>query len=354
VPDKPAQEKTEPATPRKRQEARKEGKVAKSQELSSVIILLASIGAMYFVMPSSIERISEFARWLLANAPEHVVTQANFSLYFKHAMMTFVMAAGPIVLVLVVVGMVANLLQVGIVFSAKPLEPKFEKIDPIKGTAKLLSAQALFNLVKDIVKIAIIGLVGYYAIASEMKHGSLLPELNAPQMLGFIGAAMFRVAIKCSLVLIILAVIDYAFQRYQYEKQLRMTKQEIKDEMKNTEGNPQIKGRIRQLQREQSYSRMMTDVPKANVVVTNPTHIAVAMSYDVEKMDAPTVVAMGQRLIAERIKEIALQHDIPIVENKPLARSLFKACEVGMQIPASLFRAVAEVLAYVYKLKGQV
>ncbi len=353
MPDKSAQEKTEPATPRKRQEARKDGKVAKSQELSSVIILLFSIGAMYFVMPGSVERISDFAKWLIANASEHAVTHANFLLYFKQAMITFVMAVGPIVLVLSVVGIVANVLQVGILFSAKPLEPKYDKIDPIKGAAKLFSVQALFNLVKDIVKIALIFVVGYYAIVSEIKHSSMISALDAPHMLGFIGAAMFRVAIKCSLVLIVLAAIDYGFQKYQYEKDLRMTKQEVKDEMKNTEGNPQIKSRVRQLQREAAFSRMMADVPKADVVVTNPTHIAVALSYDVEKMDAPTVVAMGQRLIAERIKEIASEHDIPIVENKPLARTLFKACEVGMQIPASLFRAVAEVLAYVYKLKGQ-
>jgi flagellar biosynthetic protein FlhB len=354
VPEQPAQEKTERPTPRRRQEARKEGKVAKSQELSSVIILLFGIGSMYFVLPSTVAHIREFATWLIANAPEHIVTTANFTLYFKEAFFTFAAAVGPIILILVIIGLVANFLQVGLVFSAKPLEPKLEKLDPIKGFGKLFSGQALFGLFRDVLKLSLIGVVGYYAVTAELKDTGMLPDMSAPQILGFIGSAMFRVAIKCSLCLIILAVLDYAFQKWQYEKQLRMTKQEVKDEMKNTEGNPQIKSRIRQVQRESAHRRMMGSVPKADVVVTNPVHLAVALKYDADTMEAPTVLAKGQRLIAEKIKEIARENDIPIVENKPLARALFKACDIGMQIPASLFRSVAEVLAYVYKLKGRV
>jgi flagellar biosynthetic protein FlhB len=211
----------------------------------------------------------------------------------------------------------------------------------------------LFELCKNIVKISLIGIVGYYAVESEMQHVALLPDMSVGQIMGFIGAAAFRVALKCSLMLVALAILDYAYQRWEFEKSIRMTKQEIKEEMKNTEGNPQIKSRIRQVQRDVAFRRMMSDVPKADVVVTNPTQIAVALKYDMEEMEAPEVVAKGQRLIAERIKEIAKENDIPIVENKPLARALFKACDVGMQIPANLFRAVAEVLAYVYKLNGE-
>lgn len=351
--DKPAQEKTEPATPKRRLEARKEGKTAKSQELSSIAILLVGIGSMYFILPSSIEQFKEFAVWLLANASHHTVTAANFTLYFKEAITVFVVAVGPILLILSVIGLVANFLQVGFVVSTKPLEPKLDKLDVIKGLGKLVSTKSLFELAKDTFKLLLIGVVGYYAVSSEMKNVTLLPDMAIGQILSFIGSAMFRVAVKCCLMLIVLAVIDYAFQKYQFEKSIRMTKQEIKEEMKNTEGNPQVKGKIRQLQRDAAYRRMMSDVPKADVVVTNPTHIAVALMYDRESMDAPVVVAKGERLLAERIKEVARENEVPVVENKPLARALFKACDIGMQIPASLFRAVAEVLAYVYRLKGE-
>lgn len=310
-------------------------------------------GSMYFILPSTLDHIRELATWIFSNATEHVVTASNFTLYFKHVMLTFVIAVGPIMLVLMIVALGANLAQVGILFTSKPLEPKLDKLNVVKGMGRLVSKKALFDLSRDVFKLSLIGLIGYLAVTAEMKFVPLLPEMSISQIIGFLGSAAFRVALKCCLMLIILAVIDYAYQKWEYEKSIKMTKQEIKEEMKNTEGNPQVKGRIRQVQRDAAFRRMMSDVPKADVVVTNPTHIAVALQYDTESMDAPRVLAKGQRLIAERIKEIAEEHGILIVENKPLARALFKACEVGQQIPASLFRAVAEVLAYVYKLKGK-
>lgn len=352
MPDQPAQERTEPATPRRRREARKEGKVAKSQELSSLLILLFGIITMYFVLPSSARHIEKLSTYLFANAARHAVTASSLNIYFQQAMSTFAIATGPIVLVLVVIGVVANVLQVGFVVSAKPMEPKLEKLNFVKGFAKLFSGRSLFELVKDTVKLALIAAVGYYAVSSEMDTLSQLPDMTEGQVLSFVAGAMFRVAIKCSLMLAVLAVADYAFQKYDFEKSIRMTKQEIREEMKNTEGDPMVKSRIRTIQRDAAFRRMMSEVPKADVVVTNPIHLAVALQYDTETMDAPVVVAKGQRLIAERIKEIAREHDIPVVENRPLARALFKACDVGMQIPVSLFRAVAEVLAYVYRLKG--
>ncbi len=351
--DKPAQERTEKATPRRRQEARKEGKVARSQELSSIAILMFGIGSMYFILPSTIGHIKELATWIFSNATEHSITATSFPLYFKYVMMTFVTAVGPIVLILAVIGLAANLLQVGILFSTKSIEPKLDKLNVVKGLGRLFSVKSLFELCKNVIKLSLIGIVGYYAVKSEMQFVPLLPDMSVAQIMGFMGGAAFRVALKCSLMLVVLAILDYAYQKWEYEKSIRMSKQEIKEEMKNTEGNPQIKSRIRQIQRDAAFRRMMSAVPKADIVVTNPTHVAVALKYDIDAMDAPKVVAKGQRLIAERIKEIAQENDIPIVENKPLARALFKACDVGMQIPANLFRAVAEVLAYVYKLKGR-
>lgn len=352
MPDKPAQERTERATPKRRQEARKEGKVAKSQEISSIAILMFGIGSMYFIMPSTLGHLRNLATWVFSNAAEHSITAVNFSLYFKYFLTTFAIAVGPILMVLAFVALASNLFQVGILFTTKPLEPKLDKLNVIKGLGKLLSVRSLFDLAKNVVKLSLIGIVGYYAVKAEMQFVPILPDLSVAQIMGFMGGAAFRVALKCCLMLVILAVLDYAYQKWDYEKSIRMTKQEIKEEMKNTEGNPQIKSRIRQIQRDVAFRRMMTDVPKADVVVTNPTHVAVALQYNPDTMDSPKVLAKGQRLIAERIKEIAEENDIPIVENKPLARALFKACEVGMLIPASLFRAVAEVLAYVYTVKG--
>lgn len=316
------------------------------------MILLFGVATMYFVLPSSVGHIEELATFIFANAAEHMVSASSFTLYFKQAMMTFAIATGPIVLVLVVIGTVSNVLQVGFVVSAKPLEPKLEKLDVLKGVMKLFSTKSLFELGKDLCKLALIAAVGYYAVSSEMKYIAQMPDMSVSQVLSFIGAAMFRVALKCSLMLAVLAVADYAFQKWDFEKSIRMTKQEIKEEMKHTEGDPQVKSRIRHIQRDAAFRRMMSDVSKADVVVTNPIHLAVALQYDTESMDAPVVVAKGQRLIAERIKEIAREHDIPVIENRPLARALYKACDAGMQIPVSLFRAVAEVLAYVYRLKG--
>ena len=352
--DKPAQERTEKATPRKRAEARKEGKVARSQDLSSMAILVFGIAALYFLLPNSLEQIQGFAKFIFANATSHSISATNFTLYFKTALTTFAVAIGPILLLLAVIGVAINLMQVGFLFTAKPLEPKLDKLDIVQGMTKLVSVRSLFELFKNVAKLAVIGIVAVYAVKAELDTVPVLPDLSVSQILGMFGAAAFRVAIKCSIALVVIAVIDYAFQKWEFEKQLRMTKQEIKEEGKDTEGNPQIKGKIRQLQREQSMRRMMADVKKADVVVTNPTEYAVAIQYDSDAMDAPTVIAKGQRLVAKHIKELAKEHDVPIVENKPLARALFKACEVGAQIPPKFFKAVAEVLAYVYRLKGKV
>jgi flagellar biosynthetic protein FlhB len=208
-------------------------------------------------------------------------------------------------------------------------------------------------MARDFLKLMAIGVVGYFAITHEFKNVVPLADSEVSSIISFIGSAAFRVVIKLCLAFIVIAFADYAFQKYDYEKQLKMSKQEIKDEMKKYEGSPETKSRIRRVQREMAQARMMGEVPQADVVVTNPTHIAVALKYDADEMDAPTVVAKGQRLIAEKIKSIAKENDVPIVENKPLARSLYEAVEVGMTIPAKLYKAVAEVLAYVYKLKGK-
>jgi flagellar biosynthesis protein FlhB len=348
-----AQEKTEPATGRRIQEARKDGKVARSQEVSSLTILLFGAIAMYFFLPASFTRLGELAKHMYVNAPKIHFTAENFSIFFINTMGKYAAIVAPIILSVGVIAFTISYLQVGPLLSAKAIQPKGDKLNVLKGMKQLVSMKSLFGLVRDMLKLAIIGTVGYLAISSEFKNVIPLADSNVIAILSFIGHAAFRVVIKICLVMIIIAVLDYAYQKYDYAKSLRMSKQEIKEETKKFEGAPEIKGRIRRVQREMAQARMMQDVPNADVIVTNPTHIAVALKYDSETMSAPTVLAKGQRKMAERIKEIANENNVPIVENKPLARALFKVVEIGMTIPGNLYKAVAEVLAYVYQLKGK-
>jgi flagellar biosynthetic protein FlhB len=354
VPDKSAQEKTEPATPRRKQEAREEGKVARSQETSSLAILLFGAIAMYFFIPGSFRHLAGLARHLYSNSTAIHFTAENFTTFFISMLGHFAIAAAPIIASVGLIAFAITYMQVGPLLSAKAIQPKLDKLNLVKGLGNLFSTKSLFQLFRDMFKLAAIGLVGYLAIKLEFEKVIPLADAEVQSILSFIGTAAFRVVVKICLVMIIIAILDFAYQKYDYAKSLRMSKQEIREEMKRYEGSPEIKGRIRRTQRELAAARMMHDVTKADVVVTNPTQIAVALKYDSETMAAPTVVAKGQRIMAQRIKDIANENDVPIVENKPLARALFKAVEIGMTIPSNLYKAVAEVLAYVYRLKGKV
>jgi flagellar biosynthetic protein FlhB len=208
-------------------------------------------------------------------------------------------------------------------------------------------------MVRDPLKLAVVGLVGYLAIRSEFESFFGLPDLSMAQLGGKLSSLALVIALKIGAGILIIGLLDFMYQRYDLEKKLRMSRQELKDEYKETDGSPEIKQRTRQIQRQMARQRMMSDVQTADVVITNPTHIAVALKYDPSKMDAPSVIAKGERLIAEKIKEIARKFDIPVIEDKPLARTLFKMCDVGQVVPAKLYRAVAEILAHIYRLKGR-
>jgi len=260
----------------------------------------------------------------------------------------------PILILLGLAGLLINLAQVGLALSPESIKPQFNKFNIVKGLKRLFSTRTLFSLTRDIIKIIIIGYITYITFRGEMANYIPLADQEVGQIFIFAGHVTIKILLRAAIALLVLAILDYAYQRYDFEKNLKMTKQEIKDELKKYEGDPLIKMRIRRIQREMARARMLHEVRKADVVVTNPTHIAVALKYDAEKMPAPTVVAKGQRLLAEKIKEIAKLAGVPIVENKPLARALFEAVEIGMTVPAKLYRAVAEVLAYVYKLKGKI
>jgi flagellar biosynthetic protein FlhB len=258
---------------------------------------------------------------------------------------------GPIGLALGVAALGVSLAQVGFVVNEEALNLKFQRLDPVAGAKRILSKRSLFELAKNILKVAIIGYVSYRTIAPELQHITLLADADVGSTFRYIGYAVFKVGMYTALALLVLAIIDYIYQRWEFNQSIRMTKQEVKEEHKQTEGDPQVRMRIRSLQREAARRRMMEEVPKADVVITNPTHYAVALKYDMEIMMAPMVVAKGQNLIAEKIKQVAREQGIPTVENKPLAQALFRAVDVGQAIPEDLYRAVAEILAYVFRLK---
>jgi flagellar biosynthetic protein FlhB len=236
-------------------------------------------------------------------------------------------------------------------FSSESVQPQISKIDPIKGFERLFSLRSLIELIKNIFKICIIGTVAYLVIKNELENMFTLMEQSVWRTLAYLGGVCFKIVLVTTIVLVILSILDYIYQRWEYEKSLRMTKQEIKDEFKNTEGDPIIKARIRRLQREAAQKRMMAAVPNADVIITNPTHIAIAIKYDPDNMQAPVVVAKGADYIAEKIRQIAEESDVLIVENKPLAQVLYKTVNVNDLIPETIYRAVAEVLAYVYDQK---
>ncbi len=347
------QERTEQATPRKRQKAREEGRVTRSQELNSALIILLGATAVFFLGPILTDKMQGMMTYIFREAPQMNINAESVMAFLSQQTLAFFIALAPILAVLTVVAYGANVLQVGFIFTTHPLELKMDAISPVNGFQRLMSMRSLFQLVRDLLKIAVIVFVAYKAIVSEMDTILVLPDASVSVIGVTMGRLALSITLKIGAVLLILGIIDYAYQKYDFEKNLRMSRQEIRDEYRDTEGSPQIKSRIRQIQRQMSRQRMMQEIPKADVVVTNPTHIAVALKYDSDKMDAPMLIAKGERLLAERIKEIAREAGVPIVENKPLARALFKMCDIGAYVPAKLYKAVAEVLAYVYRLKGK-
>jgi flagellar biosynthetic protein FlhB len=346
-------EKTEDASSRKLDKAREEGQVSKSTEIPSVVVLLAGVLAIYAFANFMYQRVLVvmhdgfiFTGVPLLNDVESV------HLMFKSTQSLFIVLA-PLLGAVFVAALASNIFQVGFVISWKAIEPKLSRIDPIKGFAQKFNSRALMEFLKSILKIIIIFTVSYMVVKSEILNIIRLYDNSIETILLYILKIAYEIFIKVLLVMVVLAVLDYAFQKWKFLEDQKMTKQEVKDEHKQTEGDPQVKSRIRQLQAEAARKRMMADVPGADVVVTNPTRLAVAIKYDAISMEAPTVVAMGAGAVAANIRRIARESDVPLVENKVLARNLYKMVEVGQEVPSELFQTVAELLAQVYKLKGK-
>ncbi len=345
------QERTEQATQKRRDEAREKGQIARSQEVVSVSVLSAGLLFFYFGGSHVVKNMMELSVSIFREAgsveflPDTVV-----SILIGHIFKGFYILF-PLLISVLIAAILANVLQFGFLITAEPITPKISKISPAKGFKRLFSLRSMVELIKNIFKVCIIGLVAYLVIRSEADNMIPLADQSVWGMLQYIGGVCFKLLLATTTVLIFLAALDYAYQRWEYEKSLRMTKQEIKDEYKNTEGDPMVKARIRRIQREAARKRMMAQVPKADVVITNPTHLAIAIQYRPDSMAAPVVVAKGADFIAEQIRKVAQENNVPLIENKPLAQVLYKIVKVNAMVPESLYRAVAEVLAFVYEQK---
>ena len=353
MPDESFQEKTEQPTPRRKEKAREKGQVAKSADLTAAGVILLGFTALFMVGPHMVSQTQELLRHTMINAPTLAIEDPTFRTVFTDGVRQFFTILAPLLIAMVVIAFAINVLQIGFRISPKAMEPKWDKLNVTNGLKRLFSMRSAVQLLRDPLKLFVVGLVGYLAIASEFESFFGLPDLSMIQLGENLGRMALKVALKVGAGILAIGLLDFMYQRFELMKKLRMSRQEIKDEYKETDGSPEIKQRTRQIQRQMARQRMMSEVPTADVVITNPTHIAVALKYDPSEMDAPTVVAKGERLIAEKIKEIAREHGVPVIEDKPLARSLFKLCDVGQAVPAKLYRAVAEILAHIYRLKGK-
>lgn len=345
------QEKTEEPTQHRIDEFRKRGEVASSKELNSVLVLSACILTLMLSLVYIYETLSEFVEWLYTLDVAFAYTEKSFKTIVTKTVMTGLKCVAPVLLTALSVGVIANVAQIGFLFSTEVLEFKPERINPIAGIKRLFSMKSLVEAIKSVFKFVFILGIVYWVIKDDIN--TFQGYFHVPFVEGFMHARWFLAKLAFSIIgaFLIIALADFAYQKISYQNKLRMTKEQAKKEHKEQDGNPEVKQRIRAIQREMATKRMMNDIPTADVVVTNPTHFAVVLKYDAEQMVSPQVIGKGQDHLALRIREIAKQHDIPVVENVPLARALYKTATIGEYVPRTLYKAVAEVLAFVYKLK---
>lgn len=346
--------KTEKATPKKRQDLRKKGQVMQSREVTSNLILLVTFATFKLVGNYLYKELTAVFNFFMGESPAYNLTDpSEIMRVLSFAAVETVKMVAPFLAIALLVGILGSYVQIGFLFTLEPIKPKFSNINPLKGLKRIFSVRSLFELIKSIVKVVIVAWVAWSSIKGEFVNLTKLMALNVGQLTLYILDTAVSIGIKICFALLGVSAVDYFFQWRRYEKDIRMTKQEVKEEYKQLEGNPEIRSRIKQKQREISMRRMLSEIPKADVVITNPTHFAVAIKYEPQKKPAPYVVAKGADYMAQRIKEIARENKVEIVENKPLAQALYHSVDIGEVIPPELYKAVAEVLAFVYNLQGR-
>ena len=347
------QEKTEAPTEKKREKAREEGDVAKSVEVPSVFVLFGGASIIYMSGGYMYKKIFVVMHdcFYFGIIPDFS-SKLCVDLLYKYSASFFLLCA-PVMLAVFLMALASNIYMVGFQISWKAIGFKFNKLDPVNGLKKKLSLSSVFELFKSIAKLSVIGLLAWFAVRGELREIDQLYNYTMGHLIIYLLKVIYKIFIWVIIPMMIVAILDYVYQKWQFEEKLKMTKQEVKDENKQSEGDPQVKSRIKTLQFEAAKKRMMAEVPKADVVITNPTHLAIAIKYDPLQMNAPKIVAKGAGVLAQKIREIAKNEKIPLVENKELARNLYKIVDVGDEVPEQLYRAVAEVLAYVFKMKGK-
>ncbi|MCL1819178.1 MAG: flagellar biosynthesis protein FlhB [Oscillospiraceae bacterium] len=351
-----AQEKTEKATPKKREDSRKKGQVLKSAEINTAVMVLSLFAIIFAMSGYIVKTMAE----LIENGLTTTIIEGvhNMDEMRMHNLViggftSIIKIAWPLLVVAFAAGIAVNLAQVGFLFAPESIKPQFNRISPLSGFKRIFSMRSIVELLKSLLKIGIVGFVVYLEYRKSMPMFANFMALDLPDAGKAIFDMCIGVAFKACLALVALGLFDYLYQWWEFEKNLKMSKQEIKDEYKMIEGDPKIKQAIKQKQREMSQRRMMAAIPKADVVITNPTHYAVALEYRDKEMETPVVLAKGKDIVAQNIKRKAAEHGIPLVENKPIAQALYTAVDVGDSIPEEMFAAVAEILAYVYQMKGK-
>jgi flagellar biosynthetic protein FlhB len=347
------EEKTEEPTPQRREEFKKQGNVFQSKEVASVFMIAAGILVFFIAGTYMFTTMMDMMKEVYKEAATLQITEKNVVVLLISLVKFAGLILMPLAIGVVIAGLSSSFFQVGLIFSVEPLKWNLDKINPVKGFGRLFALKNVVEALKAILKMAFIGTIAYFSVEGEIKKAPMLMTNDTGMFLEYIGSVVFKLFMQVGLALVVLALGDYFFQKFQYEKKLKMTRQELKEDIKQREGDPAIKARIRSIQRAVAQKRMMEVVPTADVIITNPTHIAVALIYERENMPSPKLIAKGAGFIAEKIKETAKTHGIPIVENKPLAHGIYKKLKLGQFIPRDLFEATAEVLAYIYRLKGK-
>ncbi len=349
-------DKTEDPTSKKISDTRKKGQVGKSQEFAHGIELVAMFLLLRYTTKFLGERFIGIFKWVYGTLIVDIISQMrggptvhDTDILIRNVLLQMIIIMAPFFIIGFIVAGLSTGLQFKFQVTWEPLKPKFDKFNPISGFKRIFSTQAIFNLALSVVKIVMISVIAYTSLVDHAGEVFILYELDLNQAVALIGDLVISTGLRISLVYIIIGVVDLIYQKYKFKKGIKMSKQEVKDEYKDAEGDPQIKGQIKQRMREASRRRMMQNVPQADVVITNPDHYAVALEYDVEKAAAPVVVAKGENYLAERIKSIARENNVPIVENKPMARSIYSSIDVGEMITPELYQTVAAILAEVYK-----
>ncbi|WP_193180002.1 flagellar biosynthesis protein FlhB [Nisaea sediminum] len=341
-------DKTEEASARKLSQAREKGQVLSSKEVNNFAILLGATIVVGLVGPFTMRGLTE-SLLIFIERPD-MIDVAGSGAVMIDMLLGVGLAIAPALALLVVLAALGILMQIGWLLSPESIQPKLEKISPISGAKRLFSLKSVVELLKGVVKMILVGFVAYLIVSPEFTRIELMVQMDIKELLDETHMVAIEIFIGVLAVAAVIAVVDYLYQRYEFMNQMKMSKQEVRDEHKQTEGDPHVKARLRQLRMERARTRMMAEVPKATVVITNPTHYAIALKYDMEQMSAPRVVAKGVDAVALRIREIANENEVPIVENRPLARALYDNAELDEEIPEDYYKAVAEVISYVFKM----